>query len=298
MKVCPACRTTFDDSQNFCLSDGTPLVPAETEPEKETVVAPRESNVEHRSYQTRTPAAAPQPAGKKSKTGLIVAGTVLATLLLVGLGAGGWWLMSRNNAQNAGTNANTNLVSNSNSAVRTSVNLAVANSKTAANANESATNSAAEAPNVNTETAESSPTPARELPSAETAVIRKEVSGTISSWANAIESRNLNGHLSFYADTLDYYYTARGYSKNQVRADKERAFEAFDDIEFNISNISVTPDASGNRATVVYDKEWVFSNEERSNEGKVQSQLTLQKIGGRWLIVGERDLKVYYQESH
>ncbi len=298
MKVCPACRTTFDDSQNFCLTDGTPLVPAETEAEKETVVAPRESNVQHRSYQTPTPVAAPEPAGKKPKTGLIVAGTALVTLLLVGLGAGGWWLMSRNNGQTARTNANTILMSNANSAVRTSVNLAVANSKNDANANESATNSAVNAPNVNTETAESSPTPERELLSAEAATIRKEVSGAINSWANEIESGNLNGHLSFYADTLDYYYTARGFPKNQVRADKQRAFADFDDIEFKISNVKITPDASGNRATVVYDKEWVFSNDERSTEGKVQSQLTLQKIGGRWLIVGERDLRVYYQESH
>ena len=163
-----------------------------------------------------------------------------------------------------------------------------------------ATNSAIVTPNVNAEITEGSPTPppAREISEREAATIRKAVSGTVSSWANAIESGNFNGHLSFYADTLDYYYNARGFSKNQVRADKQRAFEAFDNIEFNISNVRVTPDASGERATVVYDKEWVFENDERVSEGKVQSQLTLQKIGGRWLIVGERDLKVYYQESH
>lgn len=64
MKVCPSCRTTFDDSQNFCLNDGTPLIVAEAE--METVVAPPESNVEYKSYQTIPPAAsapvAPPPA--------------------------------------------------------------------------------------------------------------------------------------------------------------------------------------------------------------------------------------------
>jgi hypothetical protein len=81
-----------------------------------------------------------------------------------------------------------------------------------------------------------------------------------------------------------------------VRADKQRAFEAFDDIEFNVSNVRVIAE-SEDRVTVIYDKEWVFANGERTTEGKVQSQLTLQRINGRWLIVGERDLKVYYQQS-
>ena len=35
MKQCPQCRRSYDDSQNFCLMDGTPLA---IEPEQETVV--------------------------------------------------------------------------------------------------------------------------------------------------------------------------------------------------------------------------------------------------------------------
>jgi ketosteroid isomerase-like protein len=139
--------------------------------------------------------------------------------------------------------------------------------------------------------------PPHQLPARETAAIRKQVTGALNSWANAIEDGDINGHLSYYADTLEYYYTTRGLSKNQVRADKQRAFEAFDDIQFNISNLRVMPEPGGDRVIVVYDKEWVFSNDERTSKGKVQSQLTLQRINGRWLIVGERDLKVYYQQS-
>jgi ketosteroid isomerase-like protein len=305
MKVCPSCRTTFDDSQNFCLNDGTPLIVAETE--METIVAPPEP-VEHRSYQTIPPAAhapigAPRAApAKKSNTGLIAAATALGVLLLVGLGAGAWWTMSRkdNNANNrnqpvARTNANTNTISNSNLnsnvAARSSTPAVVTST---VNGSVPATNSAVVAPSETDDVAEDSPpTSAPPVSAREAATVRKEVSGAVSSWANAIESGNINGHLNYYADTLEYYYTARGFSKNQVRADKQRAFEAFDDIEFNISNVRVTPEADGDRATVVYDKAWAFSNAERTSEGKVQSQMTLQKIGGRWLIVGERDLKVY-----
>lgn len=46
MKQCPQCRRGYDDSQNFCLMDGTPLT---NEPEQETVVrktpAPKKSRM-------------------------------------------------------------------------------------------------------------------------------------------------------------------------------------------------------------------------------------------------------------
>lgn len=46
MKQCPQCRRTYDDSQNYCLMDGTPLT---NETEEETVVrqksAPKKSRI-------------------------------------------------------------------------------------------------------------------------------------------------------------------------------------------------------------------------------------------------------------
>ncbi len=61
--------------------------------------------------------------------------------------------------------------------------------------------------------------------------------------------------------------------------------------------MKVTPDASGEKATAVFDKEWNFEGAEKYSAGKVQQQLTLGKIGGRWLITGEKDLKTYYVEK-
>lgn len=45
MKQCPNCRRSYDDSQSFCLMDGTPLV---DEPEQQTVV--RQPVVRKRKY--------------------------------------------------------------------------------------------------------------------------------------------------------------------------------------------------------------------------------------------------------
>ena len=281
MKVCPACRTTFDDSQNFCLNDGTPLVFAEAEPE--TVVAARSQHSSQSGYNIPPVAQPQQPVAAKSNTGLIVAVTALVTILLVGVGIGGWWLLSRSNsAVTQSTNAKPTPIVTAN----TNSNSRVANAQTMP------TQSA----NISTVTNIAPPTPAPTLSSAQAAAVREEVSDVVGSWKSALESNNINGHLSYYADSVDYYKGR--YNKSQIRADKQRAFQEFDDLRMNISNLRVTPDAGGDKATVIYDKEWVFEGAERTNEGKVQSQLTLQKIGGRWLITGERDLKVYYSRSY
>ncbi len=80
--------------------------------------------------------------------------------------------------------------------------------------------------------------------------------------------------MNLYAGTVDYY-NRKGIGAGSIRSDKQRAFNDFDSIEMNISNLSITPDASGERATAVFDKEWVFEGEEKYSAGKVQSQLQL-----------------------
>jgi hypothetical protein len=55
----------------------------------------------------------------------------------------------------------------------------------------------------------------------------------------------------------------------------------------DISNLRVSPDASGENATAVFDKEWVFEGTGKYSAGKVQTQLRLRKIGGEWLITAK-----------
>ena len=67
MKKCPACDRSYDDSQSFCLEDGTSLNPEPQTNSQATVVLPR----------------------KKSKLPLILGGL----LLLIGAGAVAWFLL-------------------------------------------------------------------------------------------------------------------------------------------------------------------------------------------------------------
>lgn len=312
MKYCPNCQTTYtDDSQRFCPRDGTLLssvsdadagaptvvfddsetlvsrkppqqvvrinVP-ETEPQNWAQTEPQAQNQE-RYEQPRI--VAPPVETKKSNTALTVLATVLGMLALFSI-AGAWFLLKNRKTEVA--------------AVNTAINAAPVNrpiNSNPANIPLSNVNANVEKP---TPTPSATPTPKPALKPEEARAVTGDVKNTIEDWKDASENLDLDGHLNQYADTVDYYKAGKvGIAK--VRADKQRAFDQYDSINFNISNMKVTPDASGDKATAVFDKEWTFDGENSHSSGKVQQQLTLGKIGGRWLITGERDLKIYYLDK-
>ena len=302
MKYCPSCQTEYaDDTLKFCLQDGTRLTDGAPGystvafGEPETVVRPNagekmrfdigNSGAENVPTRQNTQTSSFQPEPKSSNTALTILLTALGMLVIFGLVGAGAWLYFRKDQ--SGITQNTN--NSTNSANQTFDNDLAKNSnakksptpKTAANASVS---------NVFPNSANSA-TP----PTIDSEQVKKEVSASLDNWKSQSESRNLNAYMASYADTVDYYKKS-GASNSFVRNDKQRAFDKFDTIRVNLSNLSVTPDASGERATVTLDKEWQFSGAESSSSGKVRQQLSLRKIGGKWLITAEKDLKVYYIE--
>jgi len=107
-------------------------------------------------------------------------------------------------------------------------------------------------------------------------------------------SRDLDAHMSYYADTLDTYYMKSQVSASVVRADRAQAYSTYSSLDIDLSNVEITPDSTGERATAIFDKTWDFEGDEKSTSGSVQQKLWLAKIGGRWRITGEKDLQVYY----
>lgn len=299
MKQCPSCQTKYtDETLKFCLQDGTPLVstansetdmPTVAFTDSETLVSPRQverldipiekSNTRNWQPSQETQVSAFQPERKKANTFLAVALTAFVMLLLFG-GAIGTWFFLKNRKTEIVQNNNKNSV-NRNITTQENLNKQISSSPTVAN---------------------SSPTPSPTPTPTTTPVsnfnpeqLNREVSEKINAWKRAAEAVNLNGYMNNYADTIDYY-NKKGASLETVRKDKQKAFSKFYNIEINISNLRVTPDASGMRAVAVFDKEWNFEGDESYSAGKVQTQLQLRKFDGRWLITGEKDLKVYYTE--
>ena len=296
MKYCPQCRTEYaDDALQFCLQDGTPLVanassaaPTFEDVDAETLVMPKRvepirfdlpssyatNQTNQNSWETNQPVIV-ERAAKKSNTAMIVALTFLGTVVLLSLGAvGAWFLLKEDKKQVAVNISNT------------------------ATPNRSLNTNNANNQNQNANLATPSPTPSAKptINPEQAKKINGAVKDVIDNWKSASENLDITGNLSNYADTVDYY-TAGRVSVAKVRADRERAFSDYDSIEINIDNLRVIPDATGERATAIFDKEWNFEGAEKTSKGKVQQQLTLDRINGRWLISGEKDLKVYSVEK-
>ena len=304
MKYCPNCRTQYtDDTLKFCLQDGSPLADAHASEmrtanygEAETVISNRPpsrisidyqtAETEIRPPQTTNPAAQ-IAAPKKSRTALIVALTAFVSLLVLsGIGIGAWLyyknqrteIAQNNNSGGSVNAANQNAVKNTNSAN--------VNKKTPSPTPKNSPNTnAADILNAN----------AAQLPPAQIAQIKKEIGAAIDGWKAAGEAQNLDAQMDKYADKVDYY-NKKDADIDFVRSDRERAFSQFDSVNMTISNLTITPGADARHATAVFDKEWIFEGEEKTSTGKVKTQLQFENDGGEWLIVGEKDLKLYYKD--
>lgn len=301
MKYCPKCQATYaDDTLRFCLQDGTPLADADASAsetvsftDEATLVSPKKveplnipvenppSRDWEQSRQTTDSASATFPppsssslsAVKKPKTALIVFLTAFIMLLFFGGAIGAWFYFQKQNNLTASTTGK--IKANDQNALP----------KT---------------------TPTPAPTPAppandfasiiKKTPETDPEMVKEEVAEKVDEWTAATESLNLNTLMNYYADTVDYYNKA-GVSANFIKSDKQRAFAAFSDISMDISNLRVTPNAAGDAATAVFDKEWTFEGEESYSSGKVQSQLQLKKINDKWLITSEKDLRVYYLDK-
>jgi hypothetical protein len=315
MKRCPTCQSTYtDDTLRFCLQDGTPLVSAsrgdgpsvadagktlvmdsperrhEEPPPTEILNAaslptapssnkpltipqhPRPTGAVPHDFATSPlpPQQQTQPPARKN-TALVIPVAIAATVLVLALaGLGAWLLLGNRNGAGPG-----NTRADGERTTRTP-------------ANTSSSPVASPAP------ASPAPTPAASSSPVDAAAVRSEVTTLLNGWRESSMARDLDAHMSYYADTLDTYYTKSNVSASVVRADRAQAYNTYSSLDIDLSNIEVTPDSTGERATAVFDKTWEFEGEEKSTSGSVQQKLWLAKTGGRWRITGEKDLQVYY----
>ena len=283
MRICPTCRTQYtDDTLRYCLQDGAALV-EQLASDTPTVAFNDERETVERIAQTSSRSRVTTPddeeltrvavADKKSSRLLAVVIAVLGTLLVVVIaGALGTWLYLKDGDK-------ATISSNS-----TNVNV---NGRLSGN---SAANLPTPIPSLSN-TPTSPPLPPA-TPRIDNEHGQQEVSQTVYGWKAMAESKDLDRYMAKYADTIDYYNHS-GASRSYVRSDKSRAFEMYDLIRVDLSNMNVSFDESGNTATATFDKEWDFQGP-RNSSGKVQTQLKLRNINGDWRIISERDLRVYY----
>lgn len=302
MKRCPTCQRRYaDDTLNFCLEDGAPLAVVnpsvdETltldagEPPPTEILDPALAptlarqkpapTARHEARATRrdeVPNFAAATAARPARsTTSVVAVTVAATILLLGLGGLGAWLLLRDTGAEVsrGGDSNVRPTPTSTPDLRNG--------------------------NTGTPTASPTPTPATPTPTPQPtqtpgggAGASREVAGALEGWRRTMNG-DVDAHMAYYAGTLHTYYNARNVGSDMVRNNVARAFSAYDTFEVRVDNLQIEVDPSGEKAQATFDKTFVFRGSGKTYEGSGLNRFWFEKIGGRWLITGEKDLKIYY----
>jgi serine/threonine protein kinase len=161
-----------------------------------------------------------------------------------------------------------------------------------ANAQQSSTPQARSVPTPQPTVERPRPEPV-ERPVVNASTVEQGVRASLEGWVAATRDHDFETHMSFYADTLSFYYTHSNVSIATVRANRVRAFTRYTKLDVQLSNVVVTPNPSGMSASATFDKTWSFEGDKTSS-GSVRQMVLLENVGGRWLITGEKDLQVYY----
>jgi len=269
MKVCPKCNSSYsDETLNFCLTDGVPLVAEEILDEylskqssskswhtAETLVDPRLSSFGGRPTSVN-PSSPTFELGNTTARNLMPSQshkalyTILGILLAVIVIGGGFWWFSKPSGQN---------------------NKSVLSEETASIPKHAVVPISPE----------------------QDAQVKKELTSFMMNWARTNSEKNSDAHLAHYANTLEVYYGESGKDKNHVLADRLRAYQRYDTIQIQVDNLKITPESTES-ATIVFDKSWTMKNDKKTSTGSVQQEIHVTKTNGKWLIDGEKDLKVYF----
>ena len=125
---------------------------------------------------------------------------------------------------------------------------------------------------------------------------KKEIVDAVELWRKAVESRKVPEFLSRYADKVDYF-DKTGASAADIRAEAQKMFDTYSDIDIAVTNVRVAIDPGGTQGTAVFDKEWSYETAKDLLEGKAHVKLRFQKNGAEWKIFSEKYQKVYYMEN-
>jgi ketosteroid isomerase-like protein len=314
MKRCPTCQRRYtDDTLNFCLEDGAPLqtttantlgetltlnpnepppteilpnppIPPTLRAQKPPTTVRQEARSTRNEFQDL---AAPTTQQARNTTS-VVALTVVATILLLALGGLGAWLLLRDNSNSSGNLNGTNVGTDSGRGGNTNTGVIVSNTPS--------TNGNMNTPPGITPTpiASATPTPQRTPPPNDTSGARMEVSNALNGWRQTMINPDVDAHMSYYADVLHTYYNARNADVSRVRSNVARAFSSYSTFNVQITNLQIEVDPSGQTAIATFDKTFEFRSGEKRYAGSGLNRFWFGKIGGRWLITGEKDLKTYY----
>jgi ketosteroid isomerase-like protein len=262
MKICPKCRSTFtDETLNFCLSDGETLVVSEVYNSTDFVysedqtIADANFQIPHTLHQTNPNSTSPTVNISRHFSQIIPAQPKKNIILPI-------LLLS---ILGIGTAVGgyfyfkqDKLVNSTTKEISQPTNRQVAN-----------------------------------LSGEQQSKINSEITDFLESWRVAIEKKDMDSHIKHYSNSIEVFYKDGGVDRNFVKAIRQKALDNYDILEIKIDNLKISAESNESVFTI-FDKSWTFKNSVKTTTGQVQQELHIAKTDGKWQIVGEKDLKVYF----
>lgn len=291
MKQCPSCQSQYSDvTLSFCLQDGTPLVTHVGQSTIDTVAFGNRITFDNTLPMTGLRAPSPDDSlwdsprnstaegPKKSRSSLMVMAAVLPLFFIGIAGGGALWLYSSSRAQLA---------------EKETVHPGVSDeSRTEKISDKNAHPTVSET--LKSQNSEMSPTTASIK--GDTEATRQEITEFVTRWRETFEERKTLEYAAMYAAKVDYLGKS-GVTPAEVKSEVKKSFDAFSEIEIEITNLLVAVDATGVSGSAVFDKEWSYEASSKLTDGKTHTKLHLLKADGEWKIISEKHLKVYFIEN-
>ncbi|MEQ1763163.1 MAG: nuclear transport factor 2 family protein [Pyrinomonadaceae bacterium] len=284
MKYCPSCLNQYTDlTLKFCLQDGTPLsvmpqkppqkqstidTVAFSQPITETSFLPTTGfRVEQQNRTQHNVRPEAVKTAKRSNRALVALAVIVpvATLSVAGIGSG-WYLLKDRLA-------------------------AMLEQKETQQEDQM---SAAPVPAASAvpETMKVNDPPV----STDAEAVRAEIANLVEQWKDLTEGHNAEELSQMYGEKVDYLGKS-GTTTAEVRSSLQKIFDEYNEIDVNITNMSVAVDAEGTAATALFDNEWDYEANPKLASGKAHTKLHFQRADSDWKIVSERQLKIYYKEN-
>lgn len=125
----------------------------------------------------------------------------------------------------------------------------------------------------------------RSPPAADRAALR----GELNKWIAATNSRNIDKQMAFYQPKVDAFYNSRNFSRDAVRAHKERVFAQASSIDMRAGDPQIILGDDGRTAIMRFRKRYVIKGRQ-SSRGELVQELSWVKTDAGWKIASERNV--------
>jgi len=122
--------------------------------------------------------------------------------------------------------------------------------------------------------------------------VAADLRGALNSWIDATNRRDIHAQMQFYMPEMKAYYLARNTPRSTVRAEKDRVFAGLRVVDIRAGEPEIIFQDNGRVAVMRFIKEYRLTGRIGTKSGVVVQELRWQRVGNKWRIFSERDVRV------